>query len=452
MTDGTSRKACRMRKNLVSLVTVVALSGSLAACSSGGGTGTAAAPTTLKVAALEGGYGTQGYKDVIAAYKKQNPDVSIELQTSKSIEDEITPNMKAGTYPDVVVLGQGRKAALTETLIKDRGLEDLTDVLGMKVPGEDVTVGDKLTDGIVGNLNTNPYQDDKTYLMPMYYAPTGLVYNQGLFDEKGWTVPTNWDEMFALGDTAKAEGISLFTYPTAGYLDSYFFALLADVGGEDFYIDVMTYREGVWKTAEAKKALDLTTRLLSYAAPTTVGYATEQDFTKNQQSILDNEALFMPNGTWIAGEMADAPHADGFAWGLMPLPAVEEGGDRYIATSVESAWVPSQAKQKDAAKEFIAYLYSDEAAAIFAKSSAVQPIKNITDTLSGELAAFYKVYDAPKVTPLVGGFASTAPVEGVNIKSTLFDTANSIISGDKTEEQWLAELDTASEKLRQAGE
>ena len=243
-----------MRKKFVSLVTIVALGGTLAACSSGGGTGSDDASTTLKVAALEGGYGTQMYKDVIAAYKKQNPDVTVELQTSKSIEDEITPSMKAGTYPDVVVLGQGRKAALTETLIKDKGLEDLTEVLGMKVPGEDATVGDKLTDGIVGNLNTNPYQDDKTYLMPMYYAPTGLVYNKGLFDQKGWTVPTKWDEMFALGDTAKAKGISLFTYPTAGYLDSFFFALLADVGGKGFYTDVMTYHEGVWKTAEAKKA------------------------------------------------------------------------------------------------------------------------------------------------------------------------------------------------------
>lgn len=443
-----------MTRKLLPLATAVVLAGSLAACSSGGSGGDADADgtTTLKVAALEGGYGTQMYEDVVAAYAKVNPDVTIELQTSKSIEDEITPGMKAGQYPDLVVLGQGRQAALTETLIKDQGLTDLTDVLDATVPGEDVTVGEKLTDGIVGNLNTNPYGDDATYLMPMYYAPTGLVYDQGLFDEKGWTVPQTWDEMFALGDAAKAEGISLFTYPTAGYLDSYFFSLLATVGGEDFYEDVMTYSEGVWQTDEATEAIDLTARLLSYAAPTTVGYANEQDFTKNQQQILDRESVFMPNGTWIAGEMADAPRADGFSWGLTPLPALEEGGDRFLTTSVESAWIPAQAKNADAAKEFLAYLYSDEAAAIFADSNAVQPIDGITADLDPELAAFYAEYEEPGVTALVGGFASTAPVEGVNIKATLFDTANSIISGDKTPEQWLADLDTASEKLRAAGE
>ena len=309
----------------------------------------------------------------------------------------------------------------------------------------------KLTDGVVGNLGTNPYGDDKTYLMPMYYAPTGLVYNKGLLASKGWKVPTTWDELFALGDKAKAQGIALFTYPTSGYLDSYFYALLADVGGQDFYNDVMTYKEGVWKTAEARKALDLTTRLLSYANKDTVGYANEQDFTKNQQQILDNKTVFMPNGTWVVNEMKDAPRAKGFSWGLAPLPSVD-GSTRYLTTSVESAWIPSDAEHKDAAKQFLAFLYSDKAAAIFAKSDAIQPIKGITSKLTSDQKTFYDVYDETGVKALVGGFASTSPVAGVDIKSTLFDTANSIISGDKTTDQWQSDLDQASEKLRQAGD
>ncbi|MEU9290374.1 carbohydrate ABC transporter substrate-binding protein [Streptomyces sp. NPDC048275] len=439
-----------MRRSHVLTGAVVTALGLLAGCSAGG-SGSDSGRTTLKVAALEGGYGRDMYAQVIKAYEASHPDIDVQLQSSKSIEDEITPSMKAGRYPDVVVLGQGRKAALTETLIKDKALEDLTPVLKAKVPGETKTVGDKLTEGIVGNLNTNPYGTDQTYLMPMYYAPTGLFYNQGLFNEKGWKVPGTWDEMFALGDKAKAQGVSLFTYPTAGYLDSFFFALLADVGGEQFYTDVMTYKKAVWKTANARKALDITTRLLDYAAPATVGYANEQDFTKNQQSVLDNKALFMPNGTWIVGEMADAPRAKGFQWGLTPLPAVTAGSKRYITTSVESVWVPSAAEHKDAAKDFIAYLYSDAAAKTFAKSNAIQPIDGIASSLSKENAEFYKVYEDPSVAALVGGFASTSPVEGVDIKATLFDTANSIISGDTTEATWQAALNEASEKLREAG-
>lgn len=401
----------------------------------------------LKMAALEGGYGKEMYNEVIAEFEKQN-DVKVELTISKSIEDEITPNMKAGRYPDVVVLGQGRSAGLTETLVKDKGLEDLTGVLDMQVPGEEQTVREKLVDGLIGTLGTNPYGNDSTYLMPMYYSPTGLVYNKGLFEQKGWEVPKTWDEMFALGETAKQEGIALFTYPTAGYLDSFFFALLADVGGIEFYDQVMNYEQDIWQTQEAKQALDITARLLDYSSETTVAYANEQDFTKNQQMILDNKVLFIPNGTWIAGEMADAPRADGFAWGLTPIPALKDGDDRYIVTSVESVWIPAQSKNKDLAKEFITFLYSDQAAEIFAKSNAIQPIKGIAEQLTGENQSFYSVYDHPGVKALVGGFVSTDPVEGVNIKTTLFDTANSIISKDKTVENWQSDLHEASEKMR----
>ena len=422
----------------------------LAGCASSGGA--ESGKETLEVAALEGGYGVEMYTELVAAYEKLNPDIDVVLQTSKSLEDEITPNMKAGRYPDVVVLGQGRAAGLTESLIKDEALEDLTPVLDATVPGESVTVGEKLTAGIVGGLNTNPYGTDETYLMPMFYSPTGLFYDQNLLATHGWTVPTTWDEMFALGDEAEAEGISLFTYPTSGYLDSFFFALLADVGGTDFYTDVMTYDEDVWNTPEADEVLDIATRLLSYAAPTTVGYANEQDFTKNQQSILDGKTIFMPNGTWIVNEMAEAPRTDGFEWGLTPLPAVSEGADRFITTSVESVWVPSAAKNKDAALDFVAYLYSDEAAEIFAGSDAIQPIEGLADTLEGENATFYQVYDEPGVSALLGGFASTAPVEGVDIKGTLFGSADSIISGDRTEAQWQEDISAASEKLRQAGD
>ncbi|MFC8298007.1 carbohydrate ABC transporter substrate-binding protein [Micromonospora orduensis] len=438
-----------LRRPIVLAVAAATALSLLAGCS--GGDDADDGKKTLKIAAFEGGYGRDMYLQVVDAYKAKHPDVDVQLQLSKTLEDEISPNMKAGKFPDVVVLPQGRKAALAETLVKDKALEDLTGVLDMTVPGEQSTVRAKLADGIVGNLSTNPYNDDKTYLMPMYYAPTGLVYNKGLFAQKGWQVPTNWDDMFKLGDTAKAEGIALFTYPTAGYLDSFFFALLADVGGEQFYKDAMTYSEGVWKTAQARQVLDITAKLLSYAAKTTVGYANEQDFTKNQQSLLDNKTLFMPNGTWVVGEMKDAPRATGFEWAMAPLPAVTAGGKRYLTTIVESVWVPSDAKNKDAAKDFVAYLYSDEAAGIFAKANAIQPIKGIASTLPAEIAPFYQLYEDPSITALVGGFASTAPVEGVNIKGTLFDTANSIISGDKTVDQWQTALNDASEKLRQAG-
>lgn len=448
-----------MRKTTAPVAIATAAALLLAACGSDSGTDDSTDDTgggeevTLNVAALEGGYGTQLYYDVIEAFEAEHENVTVELTISRSIEDEISPSMQAGRFPDLVVLGQGRAAGLTEALIADQALEELSDVLDLTVPGEDVTVGEKIIDGVVGSLGTNPYGDDRTFLMPLNYAPTGLVYDQGLFEEQGWEIPLTWDDMFALGDAAAAEDIALFTYPTAGYLDSYFNSLLAGVGGEEFFTDVMTYAQGVWTRPEAVEAIDLTTRVLQeYLAETTVGYANEQDFMRNQQSILDNTAIFMPNGTWIAGEMIDAPRADSFEWGLTPLPALEAGGQRYITTSIETAWIPAAAQQKDLAKEFIAFLYSDAAVEIFAASDAIQPVDGVVEYIPEDLLGFYQVYEEADVQALVGGFASTPPVEGVSIQQTLFDTANSIATGDKTAEEWLADLDSASERLREAAE
>ena len=92
---------------------------------------------TLDFAAIETAYGTKLWPEIIEAYKQVNPNVDIKLTMEKELEDAITPRLQSGDYPDVVLLAQSRKKALPETLIKDKALADLTDVLDMKVPGED---------------------------------------------------------------------------------------------------------------------------------------------------------------------------------------------------------------------------------------------------------------------------------------------------------------------------
>ena len=408
-------------------------------------------PQTLKVAAFEGGYGADMWSEVATAFEDSHPGVTVELTVDKQLEDVISPSMRAGDYPDVVHLATGRDAALTETLTKEKALLPLTDVLDMTVPGESVTVKDKIIPGFVDTLGTNPYGDGVTYYAPMFYSPCGLFYNAGLFTEKGWTVPTTWDEMWELGDKAKEEGIALFTYPTTGYFDAFTYALLSSAGGSDFYNSCMTYEDGIWESENATKVFELIGKLAGYTEGTTVANANNENFTKNQQLILDNKAIFCPNGTWLPGEMAEAPRADGFEWGFMAVPAVNAGEKGSSFTFFEQMWIPAQAANQDMAKEFVAYMYSDEAAKIFAESNAIQPIVGISDTLEGDNKLFYSIYDNG-ATAVMGGFAATNPVEGVSMKDTLFETVNSIVSGDKTVAEWQAAVEEVSDQLRGAME
>lgn len=401
----------------------------------------------VKVAALESGYGAEMWKEVAAAFEAQT-GIKVELTTDKMIEDVIGPAMQAGNYPDVIHLATGREKALTDTFIKDNNILDITDVLSMTVPGESAKVSDKIAGGFTATSLTNPYGDGKTYLAPMFYSPCGLFYNAGLFAQKGWEVPTTWDEMWALGDKAKAEGIALFTYPTTGYFDAFLYALMYTVGGPEFFNKATTYAEGVWDTPEAKTCFDIIAKLATYTEPTTPAQANDTDFTKNQQLVLDNKALFMPNGTWIVGEMAEAPRADGFQWGMTALPAVKAGGDRYSYTWFEQSWIPKGAENVDAAKQFIAFLYSDTAAAIFAKSNAIQPILNISDKLEGDNKLFYSIYDNGAKAAM-GNFAAYESVPGLGtVREVFLDPVNSLVSGTMTVDEWVSGIKTASDTMR----
>lgn len=403
---------------------------------------------TLKVAAVETAYGAEMWEEVCKAFEEVS-GAKVELTIDKKLEDKITPDMKAGNYPDVIMRAVGSESALTETFIKDNNVVEMTDVLDMVVPGEEVKVADKMLPGFTENSITNPYGDGKTYLMPMFYSPCGLFYNAGLLEEKGWEVPTTWDEMWALGDKAAAEDIALFTYPTTGYFDAFFYALLHENMENDQFQNSLKYAEGAWEAPEAKEVLDVITKLTTYTNKITPAQANDQDFQKNQQLVLDNKAIFMPNGTWIVGEMAEAPRAEGFKWGFTALPAIKEGGERASYTFFEQIWMPKGAENQDLGKQFIAFMYSDKAAEIFAKGGAIQPIAGMSEKLEGDQKMFYSVYDTGAVA-VMDAFATTDPVEGITVRGTFFDPINSLVTGDKTQEDWVNQMIKDSDVLRGA--
>jgi len=404
-------------------------------------------PTTVHLAALETAYGAEMWQKIKEAYEAANENVTIKLTVEKNLEDVIRPNMQAGEYPDVLLLATGQPEALTETLIKENGLEKITDVLDMNVYGEDIAVKDKILSGFTDTLATNPYADGETYLAPMFYSPTGLFYNAGLFEEKGWEVPQTWEEMWELGDVANEEGISLFTYPTAGYFDTFIGSLLYAGGGPDFFNSAMTYEDGIWESDTATEVLETVGKLADYTHPNTVANANDNDFTKNQQLILDNKAIFMPNGTWVVGEMEEAPRADGFEWGMMPTPAL--GGDRYSFSWFEQIWIPAAAENKDAAKEFITFIYSDEAVSIFQEAGAIQPVNGVVDQLEGDNKLFYSIYEGDDVLPAMGSFASTEPIPGVSMGDTLYIAIDSVMGGNLSVEEWQANIENVSDQLRE---
>lgn len=408
----------------------------------------------LKIAALEGGRGVAHWEKLVEKFEESHEGVKIELTAASNLEEVIRPQIQGGNIPDLIYLATGRPEGLTETFINEQALHDLSNVMEMTVPGEDVKVKDKILEGFLDTSSTAPYGDGKTYLAPLFYSPTGLFYNKGLFEEKGYEVPKTWDEFFALGDKAKADGISLFAYPTAGYFDSAMPAMLAASGGIEGFNKAMSYEEGFWTSEEATRVLETFAKLKDYTEPSVVANANGDNFKKNQQLVLDNKALFINNGDWLPGEMADAPRAEGFEWGFTAYPAYEDGGDMYSYNFFEQMYIPAEASNIELAEEFMAYLYSDEAVSIIAElGKSVVPVEGSIEIASKYLdelqVEILSVYENG-AKPVMGGFAATEPIEGLVWNDSYVLIIDSIMNGTKTVEDWQNALVSASDRLREA--
>lgn len=429
------------------LAACVAVVMCLTSCSSSSSlVGRSESENEITVAAIETAYGQDGWQAVARAFEAQT-GIKVNLIMDKNLEDVIGPQMKAHDYPDVIHLALGREAGLPETMIRDKALADITDVLDMTIPGEQGTVRDKLTPGIETSNATAPYSNGRLYLAPMFYSPTGLYYNATLFRKKGWKVPTTWDEMWKLGEVAKKDGIDLFGYSTAGYMDALFYALAYEVGGQEFFDKVSTYAEGVWDTPEGQTIYDIMAKIAERTASVVPAQANQADFTKNQQLLMDDKVLFMPNGTWVVDEMADAPRSEGFEWAVMPLPALTKGGDRYTYTFIEEAWIPAKALKVEKAKQFLAFLYSDTAVQAFATAAkpAFQPVKDVFQYMDKEDKVFYSMYDKG-AKAAVGNMATTDST--TNWKDAYLFPIDSVASGNLTEEEWLEQVKKANDILR----
>ena len=416
--------------------------------------------TVLKVAAFEGGNGTQIWEDIAKAFEESHDGVKVELEMSPELDKDLTKAIQNGDVPDVVYYNLGQPSGFTETMLKEEAIADISDVF-------DDELKDKMLDGILDGTDAQPYGDGKIYLAPIFYTPTGFWYNATLVGEgKQYEIPTTWDEFFALGEQAKKDGHALFTFPTTGYFDATIYAMLAQAGGLDFYNDALKYDANTWTSDEGKKVLDTVAKLVGkdYTQEDTVSNANaDGGFKINQQNVIDGKALFMPNGNWVIGEMAASTPAD-YEWGMMGVPKWSEDESQSVYTFTEQMWVPADAPNMDLAKEFVKFMYSDEVVDICLNNKTtdkesgkesdtpvVVPVKGAADKLpDGVTKDCYAAATADDVVAVTGKWATTALIEGLDMAKAVYGPVESINTGDMTVDEWQKQLVETWEKCADA--
>jgi N-acetylglucosamine transport system substrate-binding protein len=384
-TPSVSRRDLIRKAGAVGLLAVPAV-GFLEACATGGGSGgttngggakSAKNPLGVKedaeldVVIFNGGY-TDKYAVQVhePLYKKEFPKANIKHEAETEIGKVLQPRFNAGNPPDMVN-NSGAGAMDFGALVAANQLADLTPLWdAASVDDPNKKVRDTVVPGTVdvGSFNGKPFV--------LYYVSTvfGLWYNGKLFQDKGWSVPTDWDSFLKLLDGIKSAGITPFAYAGANaayYQWNVILTHAAKLGGEQVLKNIDNLEDGAWKDESVIKAATMWGEVGTKYMPKAFEGLRHTDVQLQQDQ--DKVALY-PSGDWLANEQKDNTPA-GFLYKVMPIPDKGKLSAAAVrATAGEGFVVPAKAKNPQGGMEYLRQMLSKAGARGFAELIKSPPV------------------------------------------------------------------------------
>lgn len=318
-------------KRNVSLLLAALTLGSSAALSACKGGKVKDTDQTLEIYAYDVGYGVQWCHDMVALFKEQEwvKEKYPELYVSVSSNDLGSYATTRFSSPrnntiDLFFSLIGRSHAGKDSSGKYK-LENLTEsVYNSLVPGEEITVKDKMFDSFVESMEYVDPNDDEGKI-EFYYTPwaggnTGIIYNVGILEQFGISVPNTTNELIAACDTIMENkgknngkynlGYSFMQSKEAtNYFDYLFPVWWAQYEGVDGYynfyngIDRNTISKNIFKQTGRLSSLKVLEQILDYDN----GYLSPKTFTTEfmpaQTMVMQGASVFHVNGDWFDDEM-----------------------------------------------------------------------------------------------------------------------------------------------------
>jgi lactose/L-arabinose transport system substrate-binding protein len=202
-------------------------------------------------------------------------------------------------------------------------------------------------------------KDNKYYAVPWDLGPCALFYRKDLFQNAGIdpTSLTTWDKYIAAGQTllSKSGGkihMLSFQFNQGGGPAN---MILNEMGGH-LYNDAGKVD---LDTPDDIATIGIINKMIS------TGIAANQDWNDGLAALENNTLASVPSAVWYAGTL-ETSVADEFGkWGIVPLPAVIEGGNNQANAGGSVLAISSQSQNLAVAKAFLKFaLMSNEGNAI----------------------------------------------------------------------------------------
>jgi raffinose/stachyose/melibiose transport system substrate-binding protein len=266
---------------------------------------------------------------------------------------------------------------ITTSIFLARGvLSDLADLPEAKRidPNVQQLVGQYAT--YEGQVNVLPYS----------VTAAGVIYNVGIFEKYGLSVPRTWSELIALCEKLKDRNVTpfyatykdpwtisqgLFDYVSGGMIDVAGFYKKLRAQGTDVGPDSEVSFERTFAPAVEKML-----QLAKYANPD----AGSRAFADGTAAFAAGKAAMYLQGPWAIGTIAAANPKIKVA--TFALPATDKAAETKCRVNLDLAlWIPNATKNRAAAVTLLRYL--------------MQP--SIINTYNQKNLAFAPVKDAPAV-------------------------------------------------------
>lgn len=325
-----------------------------------------------------GGYGSQAWEEIVAAFEAEHPELDVIVYMDANVNKQMQTRWIQGNPPDFVFL-TGSNLPIEEYLAEGL-LMDLTDFYETaKMCDSEDLLKDHINPYLV------PRYDGKVVQMPILMSCYGMWYDAALYEQHGLTQPSNFDELKALGTAAKSKDLSAFIYPgqNAGYLTWGLVMPAVAAYGQEYFDKIHLATDA--NAFRDERFVSVLKRLEELADAGFFHQGTVSlNHIQSQMQWLQHSGLMIPNGLWLENEMKkDIP--DGFKMRYSPSPLITADQTPTIISDSATVGIPTAAKNPDAAKEFLRFLYKPENIVKFTEMANV-PIATDADTSHTELS------------------------------------------------------------------
>ncbi|QEW02001.1 ABC transporter substrate-binding protein [Microbacterium lushaniae] len=408
----------------------------LSACSGGGGGGSDSGDGAVEMTLWQNsttGPGQQFWKDAIAAFEDENPNVTIKMQSvqNEDMDGKLQTALNAGDPPDIFLQrGGGKMAAMV-----DAGqLMDLTDV-----------IDDNLKEEISQVAFDAETYEDKIWAMPLSVLPGGFFYSQDAFDAAGITEnPTTVDELKAAAEELKTTGIAPVAlgakaaWPAAHW---YYFFALRECSSEviEETSETKDFSDECWM----KAAEDLED--FASIDPFNEGFLTtepQQGANSSAGLIANRQAAMELMGAWNPGVIAsltpDEKPLPDLAW--FPFPEVEggEGEPGSLMGGLDGYSCAAQAPEECA--DFLNFVASAEQQTKYYEAFQSPPVNSVAQEAVTE-PYLIGILEAYNEAPFVSQWLDT--VLGQNVGNALNVAVVDMLAGNSSPEQFIQTVNTA---------